>query len=188
MAFSTDYSDVSEGTDLLPEGEYEVIIKYAGEDSTPAPGNKIYISVVCVLRNDVDQKYKNKYLFHALWHRRTPSPADMAVGGYSSKQINSMSKAVGIPQNQEFETLADWCETLTNRCMRVTTEHDTYNGKTRDKIKWTNATQFPDCKHVWKSKDGEETTVDNSAQLAETPANFGGADFVEIDGDDDLPF
>lgn len=173
MGFSTDYSEVKDGGGLLPKGEHEAIIKYAGEDTTRA--GTVHINVTMVLRNDLEQPYKNKYIWHKLWHRKAPSPADIACGGYSSKQINSLSKAAGLPNGKKYESLADWCEELGDKCVRITVEHEEYQGKTQAKVKWVNESKHRECRHVWKTEAGE--------------ASEDGAAFVPLDeNDDDLPF
>lgn len=176
MAFSTDYSDISDGGELIPEGEYEVVIKYAGENATK--GGTMFLNVTTVIRNDVDQKYKNKYLWHSIWQKKEPSPSDLACNGYSAKQIQSLSKAAGLPNGKKYESLESWCEDLKYKPIRVTVEHDTYQGNTRAKVKWVNASKHPDCKHVWKSKTDDVP----AASVGDN------GDFVEISGDDDLPF
>ncbi|HEX3038178.1 MAG TPA: DUF669 domain-containing protein [Oscillospiraceae bacterium] len=189
MPFDTDYSDIPEGSNLIPEGEYECIIKYAGEDATQ--GGTVYFGATLVLRNDVDQKYKNKYLFHKIWHKKEPSPADLACGGYSSKQINSLAKAAGLPA-KHYESLEDLADELQNKPVRVTVEHDTYNGKTREKVKWVNESKHLPCNHKWK--DEADVSADdlpddqNYAQPAIIPQP--NEDFQEVSGisDDDLPF
>ena len=52
MSFKVDHSQA--GSSELPEGEYEAIIKYAGEDATKISRTE-YINVTMVVRNDIDQ-------------------------------------------------------------------------------------------------------------------------------------
>lgn len=181
MAFQTDYSDLSEGSEILPVGEYECIIKYAGEDATK--GGTMYMGATLVIRNDVDQQYKNKYIWHSIWQKKEPSPADLACGGYSSKQINSLSKAAHLPNGKKYESLSDWADELKNKIVRVTVEHDTYQGKTSARVKWVNESKFPDCKHRWKNAD-----VDVDAGNEPAAGNQQGLEEVKGVADDDLPF
>lgn len=174
MAFSTDFTDVKDGGGLIPIGEWESIIKYAGEDATRS--GTVHINVTMVIRNDIEQAYKNKYIWHQLWHRKEPTQADLSCGGYSFKQIQSLSKAAGLPNGKKYESLADWCDDLANRPVRITVDHEEYNGKTRARVKWINASQHPDCNHEWKSSEIEP---------AGTPVDV---QFTEIEDDDDLPF
>jgi len=185
MGFGVDYSQASEGNDLLPEGEYEVIIKYASESNTR--GGTTYLNIACVIRNDINQQYKNKNLWHSIFQKKEPSPADLACNGYSSKQIQSLSKASGLQNGKKYESLADWCDDLKDHVILVTVEHDTYQGKTQARVKWTNESKFPQCKHEWKKADPDI----QAENVHDTPTSFSTAsqqDFEEIVGDDDLPF
>ena len=182
MAFTVDHSQASGGTDLLPEGEYEVIIKYASEDVTK--GGTMYINVTCVIRNDIEQKFKNKYVWYSIWRKKEPTPADLSCSGYSSKQIQNLSKAVKLPDGKEYENIADWCDDLKNHVFKVTIEHEEYKGKTQAKVKWTDETKYPECHHIWK-KAGDETPAANETASANTPA---AGEYVEVTSDDDLPF
>lgn len=184
MGFSTDYSDVKTGSGgVLPEGEYEVIIKYAGEDTTRT--GTVYINVTMVLRNDVEQAFKNNYIWHKLWQRKEPSPADLAMGGYSSKQINSLSQAAGLPNNQKFESISEWGEQLKDKPVRITVEHETWKEQMQARVKWVNESRAPNCQHEWKGEGHGDSS--NTADNALTPDAQ--QQFVELEEDDgDLPF
>ena len=77
MSFGIDYSQAADAD--IPDGKYEMVIKYAGEAVTE--GGKEYIAVTMVVRNDVDQSQKNRYLRHSIWHKKEPSQADLACSG-----------------------------------------------------------------------------------------------------------
>ena len=175
MELTMDYSDVQEGG-LLPAGEYEAIIKYAGEDTTKS--GTVHINVTMVIRNDVEQQCKNKYIWHKLWHRKSPSPADVNCGGYSSKQIMKLSKVAGLPNGRKYESLADWCEELGGKCVRITVEHEEYNGEKQAKVRWVNEPKTRECRHEWKEREDEQT---GAAPAADGFAELG-------NNDDELPF
>ncbi len=179
MSFGINYDDAATGSDLLPKGDYEVVIKYAGEDATK--GGTVYINVTMVIRNDVDQQYKNKYIWHSIWQKKEPSAADIGCGGYSYKQIQSLSKAAGLPNGKKYESLASWCEELKDKVVRVTIDHEEYKGEMQARVKWVNESKFPQCSHAWKKAAPD---INPPAQT-ET-----GADYtqVQIDNNDDLPF
>jgi len=176
MAYSVNYDEVAEGSDLIPEGEYECVIKYAGENATK--GGTAYIGVTLIVRNDVDQPCQNRYVWHNIWQKKEPTPADIACSGYSSKQINAVSKAAKLPNGKSYDSLADWADDLKNKIVRITVEHEEYNGRTNARVKWVNESKHPDCKHKWKSA--------GNATSESTPANTD--NFEEIKSDDDLPF
>ncbi|WP_312694089.1 DUF669 domain-containing protein [Caproiciproducens sp.] len=180
MAYSVNYDEAAEGPDLIPEGEYECIIKYAGEAATN--GGTVYMGVTFVIRNDIDQPCKNKYIWHHIWQKKEPTPADQQCSGYSSKQINAVSKAAKLPNGKKYESLSDWADELKNKIVRVTVEHDEYQGKVSAKVKWVNETKFPTCNHRWKNAN-----TDISADDEPAPEQQG---FTEVKNasDDDLPF
>lgn len=64
MNFTTNYDNVGTGSDLIPEGEYECVVRTAALNST-ANGTP-YFDVRLVIRNDVSQKFSNRYIFHSL--------------------------------------------------------------------------------------------------------------------------
>jgi len=190
QGFSTDYSGLSDSGTLLPIGEYEIIFKYLGEDVTNK--GSMYVNVTAVVRNDVDQPYKNKYVWDKLWHVKEPSAADKSVGGYSFKRIQMISKAAGLPNGKKYENLEAWCDELANKFVRITIEHEEYNGKTDAKVKWYNESKSPVCKHVWKGEE-EEYVVDREETVAVkvAPVNqvqIKAKPVVDDDEDSDVPF
>jgi len=187
MAYTTNYADVPDGNEIIPEGEYECIIKYAGEDATK--GGTMYMGITLVVRNDVDQSCKNKYIWHRIWQKKEPSPADIACSGYSSKQINAVSKAAKLPNGKAYGSLSDWADDLKNKIIRVTVEHEEYQGKTNVKVKWVNESKCPDCRHKWK---GVADVAGEAAPPDKQPTYSSGPnpnDFEEVPtSDNDLPF
>lgn len=184
MAYTTDYSDIPDNSELIPTGDYECIIKYAGEDSTKR--NTVFMGVTLVVRNDIDQPCKNKYIWHHIWQKKEPTPADLACSGYSSKQINAVSKAAKLPNGKSYDSLADWADELKNKCVRVTVEHEEYQGKTNARVKWINETKHPDCRHKWKGADDVAGETEPASQTTQQPSE----DFQEVKhiSDEDLPF
>lgn len=188
MGFSTNYDDVQD-FDLIPKGEYEVIIKNIEEHTTQNGATGLNLTLI--IRNDVEQKYKNRFIFHTLWKRREPTEADMQVQGYSFKQIMQLAKAAMLPSGKSYETVSDLCSDLINHIMRVTIDHEEYNGKTNERVKYMNSSNFPECKHIYK----EKTAVSADTVAPKKQEQFAGSaglgsidDFEEILGDGDVPF
>ena len=69
MAITTNYDNIGSGSELLPVGKYECIVK----DAVPAvtKNGTPYLDIRFVIRNDVPQKYQNKYIFHSIWKKKT---------------------------------------------------------------------------------------------------------------------
>lgn len=189
MGFSTDYTEVS-SFDLIPKGEYEVIIKSIEERTTQNGATGLNLTLV--IRNDVEQKFQNRFIFHTLWKRKEPTQADMQVQGYSFKQIMSLAKAADLPSGKSYETVNDLCKDLVSHVIRVTLDHEKYNGEDRERVKFMNQTRFPECKHVYKEKpavSGDTVAQRPQEQFAAQPAGLGNLDdFEEILGDGEVPF
>lgn len=188
MGFSTNYEDVQDYS-LIPVGEYEVIIQKIEEHTTQK--GAIGLNMTLVIRNDVEQKCHNRIVFHTLWKRKEPTQADLQVQGYGFSQIMALAKAVGLENGKEYENVYELCGDLVNRVIRVKVVHEEYNGKTNERVHYINASQFPECKHIYKEKTA--VTADTVAQRPQeqfaNSVNSGNLDdFEEILGDGDVPF
>lgn len=187
MAFNTNYEDIQD-FNLIAKGEYEVIITRIEERTTQSGARGLNFTLV--IRNDVDQKFKNRSIFHTLWKRREPTQSDMQVQGYSFKQIMQLAKAVRLPAGKSYETVYSLCDDLANRVMRVTVGHREYNGKTYEEVKFMNETQFPECKHVFKTAVTNNTIAERPAETFANAGNSYGTpnDYEEILSDGNVPF
>lgn len=152
MGFTVNYDDAFEGNDLIPQGDYEVIVKKAEEKETKN-GDKKYISIQLAVRNDIDQKYKNKIIFESLFKSKD-------TGKYQMKQFNTISKALKIPNGKNYgsldELLGDW----NNKSMLVRIKHEEYNGNTNARVGFYNESKFKDCNHVWPVKTDNQQMAD----------------------------
>lgn len=172
MAFTVDHSQT---TDLKPEGTYETIIEKVEGAYTRT--NKPYLNIVLLVRNDVENPTKGGKLFAALWKKKEPNAADLSVDGFSAAQLQAWCKAAQIPNGHVFESLQDLCATLQGTLVRVKMYHDTYNGRTSERIdSFPEPTMFPNCKHQYKNTTAPDT-------FSQTMG------FTELDPDDsDVPF
>lgn len=199
MGFSTNYDNISEGSELLPVGEYECVIKSASMNTTK--NGTPYFDVRLVIRNDVQQRYQNKYIFHNIWKKKDPSADDMLIGGFSFKQIMSMAKATKLPQGKNYETLDQMGADMVGKPILVTIEHNEYNGNISERVKFTNESKYPDCRHVFKEAASQSQTgyyqapAQTFANAAPSPAvpmantaKVDLSDFEEVISDSVLPF
>ncbi len=196
MGFSTNYEDVKDSYDILPEGEYEVVIRNIEERTTKNGATGLNLSLI--VRNDVKQDFKDRYIFYTLWKRKEPTAADKQVQGYSFNQIMRLAKSAGLPSGKAYETLQDMCSDLMHRTIKVTLEHREYNGKQQKNVKYVNATAFPDCKHVFKEKKqvsgdavAQKPQESFAAAAPQQPENLSIGDldgFEEIVSTEDVPF
>lgn len=189
MAFGTNYDEVKdEEYGLIPEGTYEVVIRNIEEKTTKNGATGLNVSTV--IRNDVEQNCKNRFIFTTYWKRREPTDVDKQVQGYSFNQIMRLAKSANIPSGKSYETVLDLCKDLIGRTLRLTIEHEEYNGKERENVKYTNASKFPDCKHIFKEKSDSSSTSSQSSQPKPSgiPDNIDINGFETILGSDDIPF
>ena len=186
MAFNVNYSKAQQGDGIKPEGYYEVIIHRAEEKTTP--NGKRKISFRLIIRNDVEQGYKNGYIFHDIW-AKTPeklTPDDEAVGGYNFAQLMAVAEAAKLPQDKEYANLAALLSDMVDKPICVNLYHDTYNGKTNEKVKGIYPTKFPEVKHKQKTSAAAGTyAAKPAAQFAAAPAAPAEA---ASEADDDYPF
>lgn len=192
MGFSTNYDDVQDDYGIIPAGEYEVIIRNIEERTTKNGATGLNLSLV--IRNDVEQKFKDRYLFCTYWKRKEPTQADMQVQGYSFKQIMRLAKSAKLPSGKAYENVKELCEDLLKRPLRVTVEHEKndYDGRIRENIKYVNESNFPDCRHVFKERSNaaaSETVAQKPQEQFASTADFNNlGDFEEILSDGDVPF
>lgn len=179
MGFSTNYEDIQD-LDVIPKGEYEVIITKIEERTTKNGATGLNFTLV--IRNDVEQKCKNRCIFHTFWKRREPTQADLSVNGYGFNQIMQLAKAVRLPAGKNYENIYKLCDNIINRVMRVTVSHCEYNGKIYEDVRYMNESNFPECKHIFRTAITAET-------FANSGTSYGSVnDYEEIISDGDLPF
>lgn len=186
MGFTNDYSQ-AESYGIKPEGDYEVIITKAEERTTKSGSTGLNLSMV--IRNDVEQKFKNGYIFHTLWKRREPTAADMQVNGYGFSQIMALGKAARLPDGKDYPDLAAFLADVVRKPVRVHLVHEEYKGEQQERVSWLEPTRYPDVKHIMKKKP--DVNPDSyAAKPADTYANQTGAhsEAPALPLDDDLPF
>ncbi len=181
MAFRSDTSKKQEGGTLKPEGNYEVIID--GWKRRTTQKGAMSIGFTYVIRNDVEQGYKNGLIFHDVWKRKEPTPDDLTAEGYNYRQLMTIADAAGLPANADYESLDEFLNALVGKPVKVYLYHDPYNGKTYEKIDNHFPTDFPEVKHKPKEKPGD------SGYAAPAAAQFAtAASTAPVEGDDDYPF
>lgn len=173
MAFAVNHNEAYQGYEMVEQGKYEGIIVNPKFDTTK--GGTEYINVPVVIRNDVNQKFQNCYVWIKLWKRKEPSAADIACGGYSNSQIQTLSKAVRLPDGQAYNTIEQWMAALNNRPILIDVKHEEYNGNTNAVVKYMSETKVPQVNH----KFGE--------RQQSTPGAAPIAGFTQVE-DEDLPW
>lgn len=187
MGFKNNYAEADQGNGIKPVGDYECLIMKIEERTTKNGATGLNFSMV--IRNDVEQGYKNGFIFHTIWKRREPTQADMQVNGYGFGQIMALGKAANLPNGKDYENLEQFVGELINKPVLVTLKHEEYNGKQQERVNYINATKYPEVKHVPKNKSNTKvgaTYAKPAQQFATTQGGQQG--FTEISDDDDLPF
>lgn len=178
--FKTDTNKAAEGNTLKPEGDYEVIILKAEKATTP--NGKEKIAVRYVIRNDVDQKFKNGLIFDDIWKKREPNEDDLSVDGFNYGQLMALASAARLPDGKEYENLDAFLAELTGKPLKVHLYHDDYNDKYYEKVNKRYPTDFSDVKHVQKMSSPNSTSY-----AAPPAANFAAQTTAAAD-DDEYPF
>ena len=191
MGFSKNYENIGGG--LLPAGKYECIVK----DAVPAvtKSGTPYLDIRFVIRNDVSQKYQNKYIFHSIWKRKEPTDQDKQTDNYNFSQLMSLANAVKLPSGKNYASVEELCRDFVGKCCNVEIEHKESNGQTRERVKFCSQTSFPECKHIFKTAGSSQQANDTYKQpnrdafaqpaTAQQPVDL--SDFEEINTDD-IPF
>lgn len=159
----TDHANCYESTSgLMKPGEYECIVTDIRESATK--GGTPYVSVDLVVRNDVEQEYRNKHIWDSLWLSEKAAPI-------SAKKINAIDKALKMPE-AEYADYTEWGQACAGKPCRIRVSiqpaRDGYEA--RERIDWYRETTAPEVAHVWKAKPQP-----NEA-------------FTPVKADDDLPF
>ncbi|MBE6070030.1 MAG: DUF669 domain-containing protein [Clostridium lundense] len=156
MGFTVDTNNTQEQQGLIKPGDYEVVIKEVKEGASQQKGTP-FIQIELVVRNDVNQEFKNKHLWYTIWD----TPATREKGMYA-KQINTVSKHAGVQNGANFNSVADWGKFITGRPVLATVKHEEYNGEQKERVTFINATKFPQCQHSWKQEDNTANQNNNS--------------------------
>lgn len=141
MAFTVNTNDTQEQQGLIIPGDYEVVIKEVTEGTSQQKGTP-FIQLELVVRNDVNQEFKNKHVWYTIWD--TPTTREK---GIYAKQINTVSKHTGIQDGASFNSIADWGRFIQNRPVLATVKIEDYNGEKKERVSFISATKFPQCQH-----------------------------------------
>lgn len=173
--FTTDYENTSD-YGLIPQGDYEVIIGEMKEKTMKS--GAVGMNMKLIIRNDVKQNSQNRYIFHTLWKRKTPTAADMQVQGYGFNQIMYLAKAASIPAGKNYENVYDLCKDLQGRCIKVAVIHEEYNGRTSERIDSMYPSDYPENHHEYRQKKENQSAPVAVPDLSD----------FEVLSDGDVPF
>ena len=141
--FTVDHDDVME-FGLVEEGEYEVQLIKVFEDTTPNGAD--FINLQFVIRNDIEQKHQNQWLFHKIWKSKKD-------GQYVSSFINAVARGLKVENGKRYNSLDEMLNDFKGRLTRVKVSHSEYNNKTYANIDSFTQTTLTQCNHKWKEKN-----------------------------------
>lgn len=155
MSFKIDYSKAAE-FEGVQNGTYEVIVKTAHETVSKSGKEHIYIDFV--IRNDIEQDFKNFHIFYKFWKQKED-------GKYNLRRFTKLVKDLRVPDGKEYENLQACLDDFVGKVckVRVANEKSTSkeNGQTYDNlnVKQTDVSAYPSIQHKWKVDDQPETPV-----------------------------
>ena len=176
MAFTVDTNNTSEQQGVMEPGDYEVVIKEVTEGTSTQKGTP-FIQIELVVRNDVNQKYKNKHLWYTIWD----TPVTREKGVYA-KNINTISKHTGVQNGASFNSVMDWGRFITGRPVVATVKLEEYNGEQKERVSYISGSKFPTCNHQWTNSTQSNNTYSNNQNTQQS------APAQQPVQDDDLPF
>lgn len=168
-AFTIDYN---EATDFggVTDGTYEVIVNWTREDVSKNGAE--YINVDLIIRNDMNQNFKNAHIFYHIWRNKTTKK-------YHRGMIQGLAKAFSLPNGKQYQTFDDFLDDFTHRVGKVTVANEKSTGNDGKEyenleVKKLEPTTFTQSQHQFK-------------EVAQQASNPLGGQEVNIP-DEDLPF
>ena len=155
MSFTADFSKATEFTPVK-DGNYEVIVKAAYEDATK--GGAEFINIDFVIRNDIEQEFKNSHIFHKLWKQK-------ADGKYNFGMMMALAKNLRMQDGKKYNNLQEFLDDFVGKVCKVRVANEKSvsksNGQTYDNlnVKQTTFSAYPSIQHKWKADDQPETPV-----------------------------
>jgi len=152
--FTLDFSQANDGN--IADGTYEAVINHVNEDA--ASTGSEFLNFDLIVRNDIDQPYKNSHIFHRIWRAK-------ATGKYNQGMIMAIAKAASMQNGKHYNDFDDFMDDYAHQPVKVTIKNETseYNGKTYENVnvkRWQ-TTDFPQVAHQWKKGKAPNQAPDN---------------------------
>lgn len=174
MLFKTNYSNLNKNNgknfEPLPTGNYEMIIKKAGENATPKGSETFQVELV--VRNDIKENgsYQNRHVFQDNWKRRNGPDA----GQYPLQDMQHILLAAKVPEGAEIRSMEEFAKVITGKPVRVYVkkEYSEYRGKEVNQVApWNyDETQYPTVNHQWSK--GKPSSDDQDDEIHIDPNQF----------------
>lgn len=117
----TDYSEVNDGFEPLPVGDYECIVSEVKvvDSSTGKPMLKVTLTV----RDDIEQTGAKRKFFDNIVEQEN-----------MMWKFQQVAKAAQFEEGIDVESLTHFAELLQYRPVRIRNKHEVYNGEKQDRI------------------------------------------------------
>lgn len=119
MAFSVSYKKAERPR--FPEGKYEMVIDKTGYANGK---NGEYISLALMANEKVHPELEGRQVYMNLFKAKSPTADDSACEGYQAWQISMISRAVGIPDGQELNSVNEWLNVINHTLVKATIRHN----------------------------------------------------------------
>lgn len=170
-------------------GTYEVYIEMAEE--RPTNSGRKQLSVKLKIRDDVQQKFKNRVLFLNIFQKKPENmkELDKQVGGYIYAHLYQLLDATGLlGQSSDFDSISDICKALRGRELRVVVHHEVYNGMLRARIDQLKGVLESDADVIYDEETTTEPPAIPTPQANTANSASGDFDNGEELSDEELPF
>lgn len=166
-----DFDNTFEGFGEIEDGYYECIIEKVYEDASPSGAENVTFRLV--IRNDVDQPYKNYKMWERIYRRKVDNKLPMIM-------FNTIGKAAKLPNGKAYNSLEELMEDYEGKPVLVFVKNETseYNGQKYENlnVKSWMETKYPNIQHQYKQSQDNNATTNNNV--------FDGGSI----SDDELPF
>lgn len=139
MNFVVDYNKAEQSGFMPEEGVYEVLIDGAEESRTKS-GTE-YLKLTLYIRDDVEQNGKGECFDWPVWKLREPKAGDPS--GYPQWRIQAISKAVQLPNGQNYDGLQSWMRAIMHKALQVKVEHESFNDRMQARVTTLYESQAP---------------------------------------------
>jgi len=161
LNFHLNFNDIYEGQGKVEDGWYEVVVSRCNEDVTS--GGAKYTEFELIIRNDIDQPFKNMHLFPKVWRSKKDNR-------YNMKMFNTIGKACQLQNGKSYAGLDELLNDFVHKKALVYVENQTseYQGKIYENtnVKIWDQTKSPYLQHQFRHRvadGGNDTTSEVTA-------------------------
>lgn len=163
---NTNYKDLNDGYGVVKEGKYEAVIQSVGEQATKSGSESIHFNMV--IRNDINQAYKNSHIWIDFWKSRQ-------TGQYNMDHLQYVLRAIGVPEGTAINSIEQFFNICTGKpvLIDVKVEESEYNGQKQERNRvapwgWS-TTRFPNVQHVWKESGAKNPNEPINVEAEDLP-------------------